>query len=84
MATSKPRAINISLGVDGYERYSESLGTLAAELKLSGVSELIRYLAEIAIAAMPETVAALNIAHQCSIGGDWDELIDFIRPGRDE
>ena len=40
----------------------------------------IEQLGQVAIGAMPELIAALTIAHQCSIGGDWDELTEAICP----
>ena len=80
MATSKKRALNISLGVEGYDLYKQSLEMLAADLQQSSISDLIRHIAEMYQNAAPELIAALTIAHQCAIGGDWNELIDFIAP----
>jgi hypothetical protein len=62
-----------------------TLEMLADALSISGQREakfqpLIRHLAATAAGAMAETVAALEIASGCAAGGDWDELIEAIRP----
>ena len=62
-----------------------TLEMLADALNISGQREtkfqpLIRHLAATAAGAMAETVAAYEIAAGCAAGGDWDELIEAIRP----
>ena len=63
----------------------KSLGTLAVALNISGkggarLNALFRHLAHTAAGAMAETVASYEIASGCAAGGDWDELIQAIRP----
>lgn len=62
----------------------EALTALAQALGVEGqrgarLQPFIQWLAGVATAAWPETVAALRIA-EASSGGDWHELIEAITP----
>lgn len=66
-------------------RQLESLQLLAAVLNISGqrgtwFQALILHMADTAAAAFPEMVAAQEIVSQCAAGGDWNELVQVIRP----
>lgn len=65
---------------------AETLKELAASLDITNqrgqhsVGALCGWLANVADNAWPETIAALKVAGECSVGGDWDEMIEAIRP----
>lgn len=80
MPDTSPRSLNISLPPTAREMYKTALQGLAEELGLATISDLVRHIADLYLAARPETIAALTIAHECAMGGDWDKLIDFIFP----
>lgn len=66
-------------------RQLESLQLLASELNISGqrgtwFQALILHMADTTAAALPEMIAALEIVSACVAGGDWDELVQVIRP----
>jgi translation initiation factor IF-2 len=60
----------------------EALGAALGSVGQRGatLNPIIAEVADIAIGAMAETVAALRIARQCAAGGDWDELVEVISP----
>ena len=63
----------------------DALEKLAAELNISGqrgtwFQALILHMADTTAAALPEMIAALEIVSACAAGGDWDELVQVIRP----
>lgn len=67
------------------QEQSDALEKLVADLNISGqrgawFQPLILWLADTTEAAFPEMVAALEIVSQCAAGGDWDELIQVVRP----
>ena len=67
------------------QEQSDALEKLAAVLNISGqrgtwFQALILHMADTAAAAFPEMVAAQEIVSQCAAGGDWNELVQVIRP----
>lgn len=63
----------------------EALVAIAETLGIEGqrgarYSPLIQWLGRVAEAAPNELAAALVIAGECANGGDWDELVNVIRP----
>lgn len=62
-----------------------ALNALANALKISGqrgarLQPFIQWLADVAAGALPETIAALEIAAGCATGEDWHELIEIVTP----
>lgn len=77
MATSRKRALNISLGVEGYDEYKQALDNLANDLNLESTSHLIQHLAR-AYIAEPGIAKLIDAAFAISGGADWDETIEFL------
>ena len=65
-----------------------ALESLARKLNISGqrnatFAPLLSWLADTADGALNETAAALEIAAGCAAGGEWDLLVEVIRPERE-